>query len=57
MTRMKRFVYTIVPNSDGTKHYIVLTTKGEAYSWGKNNLGQLERVSTTSNEIGTHHGL
>jgi len=44
---MKQFVHLAKPD-DGAKHHIGVTSKGEAFSWGKNNFGQLGRLSTST---------
>lgn len=40
----EKFVQNAKP-SFGVKHFIGITSTGKAYSWGKNNFGQLGRVS------------
>ncbi|CAB9513898.1 Protein RCC2 [Seminavis robusta] len=45
---MKPFIFSAKPN-DGAKHFLGITSRGEALSWGKNNLGQLGRDTGGSN--------
>lgn len=48
------FVHVAKPNQDGARHYIGITSSGAAFSWGKNNFGQLGRISTAASSTTTN---